>query len=108
MNIAMGAKIVCSLISGENEWWKQALKNKYLRGKRLRSIEKAKWEGRGSGIWQVCKLTGPLIQGRLYWNPGNSKQINLCDDSILGRTPLASKNKLGEVRTKKLASEKGV
>jgi hypothetical protein len=61
-NIAMGAKILWSLASGRNDWWKQVLKRKYLVGDKFKCLDQCHSLNRGSPIGKLLYASIPLIQ----------------------------------------------
>jgi hypothetical protein len=73
INLALGAKLFWCVITGEKEWWKKALYNKYLSKVRKRCMEEVDLGKLGSPIWNLIRAFVPLIQSHLNWNPGNRK-----------------------------------
>jgi hypothetical protein len=85
-NLAMGAKLLWRLITGDNDWWKQALSSKYRLGKRIRSMDKPHLNQTGSQIWKLIKGASPFFREHLSWIPGNGKSIKIWQDRIFGVT----------------------
>ena len=77
MNLALGAKILWKIVSGDNVWWKQALQKKYMANNRRRCIENLDMRRVGSLVWELCKKLTYLIQENLYWEPRNGKYIKI-------------------------------
>jgi hypothetical protein len=88
VNLSMGAKILWNLVSGKNDWWKQAIKKKYLLGDRLRCLDQINSLSRGSPVGKLLSASIPLIQKQLTWIPGNGRKILIKEDSIMGKQPL--------------------
>ena len=61
-NSAMGAKIFWRLISGDNDWWKQALISKYRLGKRKIIMDNPHLHQTGSQIWRLIKGIAPFFR----------------------------------------------
>ena len=98
MGKAMGAKLVWRLISGRKEWWKEVIRKKYIKRPRSQMITNS-WEGHGTNLWQLCKVSFNLVKEDLYWIPGNGRKINLWESKILGQPPrltLQDQNLLAE------------
>jgi hypothetical protein len=90
MNISMGAKLAWRLVTGNSDWWKKALVEKYFQSPRLRCLEEPLPATPGSPIWRLLKNTTSLIQAKLSWAPGNGETINIWMDRILNHEPLKS------------------
>lgn len=86
MNLALGAKLIWSLLSNSNEWWKKEFIGKYFHKNIFLKPENESREGHGTKIWKLCKTTIPFMLDQLGWQPGNGKRIHLQKD----RTLLAS------------------
>ena len=66
MNLALGAKILWRIVSGENGWWKQILRKKYMKEARKRCMDDLPLTGKGSTIWILCKKVTFIIKNQLY------------------------------------------
>jgi hypothetical protein len=97
-NSAMGAKIFWRLISEGNDWWKQAIINKYRLGKRKRSMDNPQTQQAGSQIYKLIKGTTPFFREHLSWIPGNGKTIKIWQDQIFGVTFNPSDGNLIELK----------
>jgi hypothetical protein len=97
-NSAMGAKLLWRLISGGNDWWKQAIINKYRLGKRKRSMDNPQTHQAGSQIWKLIKGAIPFFREHLSWIPGNGKSIKIWQDRIFGVTFNPSDENLMELK----------
>ena len=64
-NSTMGAKLLWRIVSGGNDWWKQALINKYRLGKRKRSMDNPQTHQTGSQIWKLIKGIAPFFKEHL-------------------------------------------
>jgi hypothetical protein len=82
INLALGAKLIWRVITGEKEWWKKSLCNKYLSKVRKRCVEGVDLGKSGSPIWKLIQASVPLIQSHLNWNPGNGKEIKIWEDNF--------------------------
>jgi ribonuclease HI/exonuclease III len=87
-NLALGAKLLWHIISGNPAWCKAALWKKYFNGPRRRSVEQQPNDQLGSPIFNLCRKVREQFASHLTWVPGNGKQINIWNDSILGDPPL--------------------
>ena len=85
--LAMGAKLLWNLIAPKPSWCSKVLKAKYFSGLRLRCLDGAHVNQKGSSIYNICLKALPQFKDELYWVPGNGKSINLWHDKILGKTP---------------------
>lgn len=99
-NLAMGAKLIWKIIAPKLGWVQIALWRKYFRGPRLRCLEQPKNHLR-TPFSIINNKIGPLIRNHSFWIPGNGKHINMWDDSIMNRPPLAD-SKLTQKRRKYL------
>ena len=82
MNLALGAKILWRIVSGEKTWWKKILRKKYMKGARKRCVDEYPLTGKGSPIWNLCKKATHIIKNNLHWSPKNGKQIRIWHDSL--------------------------
>ena len=53
-NLAMGSKLLWNLIAPKPSWWSQVLKSKYFSGLRLRCLDGAHVNHKGSSIYNIC------------------------------------------------------
>jgi hypothetical protein len=90
MNLSMGEKLAWRLVTGNSDWWKEAIVKKYFQSPRLRCLEGSIPAIPGSPIWRLLKSVAPIIQAKLSWAPGNGETINIWMDRILNRDPLNS------------------
>ena len=65
MNLALGAKIVWQIIHGENSWWKDMLRKKYLTGSRRRCLDVIPYTQNCSPDWELCQNAAFVIQNSL-------------------------------------------
>ena len=49
MSKAMGAKMICRLVTGRKEWWKEVIRKKYIRRPRSKMLDSA-WTGKGTTL----------------------------------------------------------
>ena len=94
MDMALGAKIIWRLVTGEREWWKLAMGMNYFGRMNLSRIENLNWEGKGSQMWQLCKATANRILDNLGRYLGNGKKIKILEDKIMGSDPLEEQQDL--------------
>jgi hypothetical protein len=87
-NLALGAKLLWHIISGNPAWCKEALWKKYFNGPRRRSVEQQPTDQIGSPIFNLCRKVRDQFASHLTWVPGNGKQIKIWNDSIQGDPPL--------------------
>ena len=66
MNLALGAKILWRIVSGEKGWWKEILRKKYMKGARKRCVVELPLTRNGSPIWILCKKAAYIIKNQLY------------------------------------------
>ena len=50
MNLALGAKILRRIMSGDKGWWKEILRKKYMKGARKRCVDEYPLTWKGSPI----------------------------------------------------------
>jgi len=98
-NLALGAKLLWYIVSGDTTWCKEALWKKYFRGTRKRCVENPPIEPKGSPIFNLCKKAIDHFIPHLTWVPGNGKQIKIWEDSILGDPPLELNQNLQRMKT---------
>jgi hypothetical protein len=89
--IALGAKILWILISGNKEWWKTTIFKKYKMGTRKICIDQEQVSHNGSPIWKIFHSSIPHIKEKPTWILGNGKSILLWKDSIMGSPPPTQK-----------------
>ena len=77
MNLALGAKILWRIISGEKGLWKEILRKKYMKGARKRCVNEYPLTRKGSPIWILCNKATHIIKNHLHWSLGNGKQIRI-------------------------------
>jgi hypothetical protein len=87
-NLALGAKLLWHIVSGDLAWSKEALWKKYFRGARERCLENPCREVKGSPLFSLCKKSMALFTPHLTWVPRSGKKIKIWHDSILGDPPL--------------------
>ena len=92
----MGAKFVWRMIEGKKEWWKEALRKKYVEKPRSHCIDH-KWEEQGTCIWELCKALVVVIKYMGYWIPRNGKK-KIWEDRIWYQPNLALDPNLEEFR----------
>ena len=80
MNMALGAKIIWQMISGNRSWWKDALRKKYLNGNRDRRLTFIPNNQNVSPIWKLCQKSAFIIQDDLQWATGNGRKIQIWED----------------------------
>jgi hypothetical protein len=97
-NLALRAKVLWHIVSGDTAWSKEALWKKYFRGVRKRCIENPCREAKGSPIFTLCKKVLALFTPQLTWVPRNRKKIKIWQDSILGDPPLESNQDLQRLK----------
>jgi len=97
-NLAMGAKFLWRLITGDNDWWKQALSSKCRLGKRIRSMDKPHLNYTGYQIWKLIKGVSPFFREHLSWILGNGKSIKIWQDRIFGVTFNPSDENLSDLK----------
>jgi hypothetical protein len=68
MNVALGAKLACRLISGPPDWWKTALMAKYFDSSRLRSFGDPLPAISKTPTWKFLKAASPY-SNRSYRGP---------------------------------------
>jgi hypothetical protein len=83
MNLAMGAKTLWRLVTGERAWWKYALWRKYFTGTRIRCLDNPSKTKLGSPIFKLLLAARPIINEKLNWIPGNGWQIRPWGDKIM-------------------------
>jgi hypothetical protein len=93
-NLALGAKILWNLITGTPSWSKKALWRKYFRGPRKKCLDRPAVVEKGSPIFSLCQKALKHFSPQLTWIPGNGKEINVWEDSIMGDPPLGSRQDL--------------
>ena len=76
MNKAQGSNMVWRLISREKDWWKEVIRKKYIKKPRSKCMDST-WDGKGTSIWSIYKLSIGLIKDNLYWIHGNGRKINI-------------------------------
>ena len=82
MNLALGSKIMWSIVSGEKGWWKEILRKKYMKGVRKRCVDGYPLTGKGSPIWNLSEKATHIIKNHLHWSPSNSKQFRIWQDIL--------------------------
>lgn len=90
LNLALGAKIVWRLITGDTAWWKSVLEAKYLNNTRHKLLETNIPNRDSSNIWKLCKKIIPLMAQNISKVPGGGSSINISKDRILGQSPMGS------------------
>jgi hypothetical protein len=98
-NLALGAKLLWHIISGNPAWCKEALWKKYFNGPRRRCVEQQPTDQMGSPIFNLCRKVREQFASHLTWVPGNWKQIKIWNDSILGDPPLEWNQNLHRLKT---------
>jgi hypothetical protein len=88
MNNSLGAKLAWHLITGNPNWWKLALLDKYFHSSRPQCFDGSIPSLPGSLIWYLLINFTPLIKSNLSWTPGNGELINVWTDRILHCEPL--------------------
>jgi hypothetical protein len=83
-NLALGAKFLWNLVTGKPSWNKKAIWKKYFQGLRKKCLDRRETMEKGSPIFNLCLKALNLFIPHLTWIPGNGKEINVWDDSILG------------------------
>ena len=89
MNLALIAKILWRVISGENAWWKTTLSKKYMTSTRRKCGVDIDTNRVGSPIWDLYKKATYIIQYNIHWIAGNGKRIKIWHDR-LGLNSLAN------------------
>jgi ribonuclease HI len=93
-NLALGAKLLWTMVTGKPTWSKLALWKKYFRGPRDRCLDFPCRESKGSPIFTLCKKALPHFSPHLTWVPRNGKKIKIWQDSIMGDPPLGLRQDL--------------
>jgi hypothetical protein len=93
-NLALGAKILWNTITRNPTWRKRDLWKKYYRGPRKKCLERPAKVEKGSPIFSLCQKALQHFNSQLTWIPGNGKEINIWEDSVLGEPPLSTKQGL--------------
>lgn len=65
VNIALGAKLLSRLVTGNKEWWKQAICRKYLTRNQPRCLDLVPDNKAGSPIWKMLKASLPFFRDSL-------------------------------------------
>ena len=73
MNKSLGEKLIWRLVTGKKEWWKEVIREKYIKIPRTKILDSL-WTGKGTN----------LIQSNYYWILGNGKKIKVWESNILG------------------------
>jgi len=97
-NLAMGAKLLWSLVSGKTSWRKHVLWKKYFQGQHSRCLDQHPRIQRGLPTYMLCMRALELFKARLYWVPGNGKTIKIWDDPILGDPLLGQNEELENIK----------
>eukprot|EP00253_Pinus_taeda_P035966 PITA_35966 len=97
-NLALGTKLLWDIVSGKLSWSKKVLWRKYFHGKRLRCLDQPPRTSKGSPIFKLCIKAMEHFSNKLYWIPGNGKQIRIWDDPILGDQPLSQMEELSNIK----------
>jgi len=82
LNLALGEKIVWNLFTHKKEWWAKAIIQKYLHGN-ITQNDPSKWKGKVSPIWNLIKISTPLILDHLTKSVGNGKSMKIWDHVLL-------------------------
>jgi hypothetical protein len=64
-NIALGAKLLWRLVSGNKEWWKTTIVKKYKMGTRKRCLDQEQVSHNGSPIWKLLRSSIPHFKEKL-------------------------------------------
>jgi len=78
LNLALGAKIVWNLFTHKKEWWAKVIIKKYLQGNHAQN-DPENWKGKGSPIWNLIKISAPLILNHLTNPTRNGKSLKIWD-----------------------------
>eukprot|EP00253_Pinus_taeda_P019066 PITA_19066 len=97
-NLALGSKILWSIVAGKTSWSKKVLWKKYFQGQRLRCLDLPKKISKGSPISKLCIAALDNFSSNLYWIPGNGKKIRIWKDQILGDQPLQHIKDLANIK----------
>lgn len=97
-NLALGAKLLWNIVSGKSPWSKRVLWKKYFQGKRIRCLDHPPRVLSGLPILKMCLRALEFFKAKLYWIPGNGKEIRIWDDLILGDPPLNQNEELDNIR----------
>jgi exonuclease III len=89
-NLALRAKLLWNLVTGKSTWRKKSIWKKYFHGQRTKCLDRPANTVKGSPIFTLCLKAMRLFKPNLTWIPGNGKNINIWDDSVLGDPPLSS------------------
>lgn len=90
LNLALGAKMVWRLITGDSVWWKAVLEAKYLNSTRDQLLDTNIPIRDSSNIWKLCKKTIPFIAQNISKTPGEGSSISISMDRILGQNSIGS------------------
>jgi ribonuclease HI len=96
-NIAMGVKIIWRIIAPNPGWAHLALWKKYFKGQRTRCLDNPLPQIKSSFL-NLCAKVIPLINSHAFWIPGNGKSINVWNDRIMNKAPLAECSSLQTLR----------
>ena len=88
MNLALGAKILCRIVTGKGAWWKKILQKKHLSGNRKRCLDEICMSRKGSSIPEMCKNATYIITEELKWSPSNGKEIRIWTDHYTSVSPV--------------------
>ena len=86
-NLAMGSKLLWSMLAPNPSWCSMMLKCKYFPGQRLRCIDEVSPVNNGSAIYKLCMKALPQFREALCWIPGNGQSISIWNDVILSKYP---------------------
>jgi hypothetical protein len=76
-NLAMGGKILWSMINGKASWSTKALWKKYFLGHKERCLDWPPMTMKGSPIFNLFFKARELLISKLYWIPKNGKKIKI-------------------------------
>jgi hypothetical protein len=77
MNLALGAKIILTIVISRLEWWKKVLCNKHFNQSHKRCLDGLLGSKKESHIWNLLKYVAPIIHSKLTWILDNSKLIQI-------------------------------
>ena len=89
-NLALGAKLLWNMVSGNPSWSKQVLWKKYFSGPRIRCLDQGPKVTKGSSLFVLCSKAFPFVSKDLTWIPGNGKKIRIWEDSISSCSPIGN------------------
>lgn len=83
-NLAMGFKLIWRILNEKDSWWVAVLKKKYLNGPSSNILTESAPERQGTPTWNLIKKALPLCKSFFSKAPGNGRDVNIWNDSILG------------------------